>query len=65
MSRIIVVNGSPRKNGVDSNIASMISEEFPKEGHDVDIVNICDLDIGGCRGCMSCRRRASACRMTI
>ena len=56
MSRIIVLNGSPRKNGVDSNIASMISEEFLKEGHDVEVVNICDLDIGGCKGCMSCRK---------
>ena len=56
MSRVIIINGSPRKNGVDSNIASMISEEFSAKGHTVDVMDICRLSIGGCTGCMSCRK---------
>ena len=56
MSRVIIINGSPRKNGVDSGIASMISEEFTGKGHDVDIADICRLTISGCVGCMSCRK---------
>ena len=56
MSRVIIINGSPRKNGVDSNIASMISEEFSGKGHSVDVLDICRLSIGGCTGCMSCRK---------
>lgn len=56
MSRVIIINGSPRKNGVDSNIASMISEEFSGKGHTVDVLDICMLSINGCTGCMSCRK---------
>ena len=56
MSRVIIINGSPRKNGVDSNIASMISEEFSAKGHTVDVLDICRLSINGCTGCMSCRK---------
>ncbi len=56
MSRAIIINGSPRKNGVDSNIASMISEEFSAKGHTVDVLDICRLSISGCTGCMSCRK---------
>ena len=56
MSKVIILNGSPRKNGVDAGIASMIAEEFPEEGHSVDVVNICDLKVNGCLGCMACRK---------
>ncbi|MBO7409488.1 MAG: flavodoxin family protein [Candidatus Methanomethylophilaceae archaeon] len=56
MSRIIIINGSPRKNGVDAAIAVMISEEFPKKGHSVEVVSICGMRIGGCLGCMACRK---------
>lgn len=56
MSRVLIVNGSPRKNGVDSGIAAVISAEFSAKGHSVETVDICSLTIGGCRGCMSCRK---------
>ncbi len=56
MSRIIIINGSPRKNGVDSSVASLISEEFAKDGNVTEIVNICEKNIHGCIGCMSCRK---------
>ena len=56
MSKVIILNGSPRKNGVDAGIASMIAEEFPGAGHSVDVVNICDMDVKGCLGCMACRK---------
>ena len=49
MGRAIILNGSPRKNGVDARIASMISERFSAAGHSAEIVSICDLRIGGCR----------------
>ena len=55
MGRAIILNGSPRKNGVDARIASMISERFSAAGHSAEIVSICDLRIGGCLGCMACR----------
>ncbi len=56
MSKVIILNGSPRKNGVDAGIASMIAEEFPEAGHPVDVVDVCDLNVKGCLGCMACRK---------
>ena len=56
MSRILIVNGSPRRNGVDSNVARKITEEFTEKGHTVETVDICGIEIHGCRACMSCKK---------
>ena len=56
MSRILIVNGSPRKDGVDSAVASMVGEEFSGKGHEVETIDVCGLKIGGCRACMACKR---------
>ena len=55
MSRILIVNGSPRKNGVDAAIIGEISKRLTPKGHDVEVLNICDMDIHGCIACMSCK----------
>lgn len=63
MSKVIILNGSPRKNGVDAGIASMIAEEFPGAGHSVDVVDVCDLNVKGCLGCMVCRKSGTCVQM--
>ena len=55
MSKILVVNGSPRKNGVDAAIISEISKRLTPKGHEVEVLDICDMDIHGCIACMSCK----------
>ena len=56
MSRILIINGSPRKDGVDSNIAKAISERLTSKGQTVEIIDVYDLRISGCRACMSCKK---------
>ena len=54
--KVLIINGSPKKDGVDANIASLMKEEFTGEGHFVEILNVCDMKIGWCLGCMACRK---------
>ena len=54
--KLLIVNGSPRKNGLDAAIAGMIAECVKKYDYETEIVNICDMRIGGCRACMACKK---------
>ena len=55
MSRILIVNGSPRKKGVDAAIIEEISKRLVPKGHEIEVMNICDMNIHGCIACMSCK----------
>ena len=52
---ILVLNGSPRKNG---NVATRLKKELEKY-QDAEIIweDICDLNFSFCKGCMACRSR--------
>ena len=54
--KLLIVNGSPRRNGVDAAIAKMIAETAKRYDYDSEIVSICDMDINGCRACMYCKK---------
>lgn len=54
--KLLIVNGSPRKDGVDARIAKMIAETAGKYDYTAEIVDICSMDIGGCKACMSCKK---------
>ncbi len=54
--KLLIVNGSPRKNGVDAAIAKMIAETVKKFDYETEIVEICSLEINECRACMACKR---------
>jgi len=54
--KLLIVNGSPRKNGVDAVIAKMIAETGKKYDYESEVVNICDMEINGCRACMYCKK---------
>lgn len=54
--KLLIVNGSPRKNGLDATVAGIIAEDVKKYDYETEIVNICDLRIGGCRACMACKK---------
>ena len=55
MRKLLIVNGSPRKNGVCSSVSSMVADAVRKFDYETEIVNLCDLRINGCRACMSCK----------
>ena len=56
MSRIVILSGSPRKNGnTDILVNSFV--DGAKEHNDVEIVSVHDYHINPCAGCNSCFSR--------
>ena len=53
--KLLVVNGSPRKQGNIFRMLSAIDEEAKARGIETAFVSISDLQVAPCRGCMSCR----------
>ena len=54
--KLLIVNGSPRKNGVDAAIAKLIAERVKGQDYETEIVDICGMKINGCRACMACKK---------
>ena len=56
MQNILIINGSPRKNGNISKMLEAIKEETEKQGANVSAIHVHDLQIKPCNGCMNCRK---------
>lgn len=55
MNNIIIINGSPRKNGATAKILYKMKERLlQKENIKVEFIHIIDLQIKSCTGCCSC-----------
>lgn len=55
MNNIIIINGSPRKNGATAKILYKMKERLSqKENVNVEFIHITDLEINSCMGCCSC-----------
>ena len=52
--KVLVLNGSPRKNG---NIEKILKEIT--NGTDCDFINVHDLNFNWCHGCMACRTKGN------
>ena len=52
---ILMLNGSPRKNGVTSSILKIIADEARSAGGEVEWVDVNSLSIRPCIGCLKCR----------
>lgn len=59
--KVIVVHGSPRKQGNSSFLAGKFLETL--DCSDVSEVYLSDLQYKGCKGCMACRKKTEACIM--
>jgi multimeric flavodoxin WrbA len=57
--KILIVNGSPRKDGNCSYIVGKLQEKYSED--DVSILTLNDMNIKGCQGCYSCRDNNSFC----
>lgn len=51
---IIIINGSPRRNGATAKILLEMGKRLSKNGAKTEFVNIGDLKISTCQGCCSC-----------
>ena len=52
---ILIINGSPRKKGLISQMLGIMREEAEKRGDTVEMVYTNDLTVKPCSGCMACR----------
>lgn len=53
---IVGVSGSPRRKGNTEALVSAVLEGAREAGGEVMLFSVADGDIGGCTGCMRCRR---------
>ena len=56
MSKILILTGSPRKNGNTDRLAEAFAEGAG-EHHDVEIISVSDYKVNPCIGCESCFTR--------
>ena len=54
---ILIINGSPRKKGLISQMLDIMREEAESKGDKVQMINTNDLSIKPCIGCMACRTK--------
>lgn len=53
MSKILILNGSPRKNGNTYSLAVSFKKGAEKN-NDVELISVCDYNINPCKGCNYC-----------
>lgn len=53
--KILIINGSPRKNSNTATLLQAVASELRSKGAEIDILNIADLSVTPCHGCMACR----------
>lgn len=58
--KLLILNGSPRKNGNTRSALQMMKSVFEKN-HDVEFLDVCDMKLSGCRACDGCRQNGGHC----
>lgn len=56
MRKIVIFNGSPRKQGSVSQILHMIEDGAVEKGAQVKVYDLNETGIRGCQGCMYCKK---------
>lgn len=59
--KIVVITGSPRKNGNSAAMAEAFIAEAEKIGHEVTRFDAARMKIGGCHACGTCYKTGKAC----
>lgn len=55
MKKVIIVNGSPRKNWNTAKMCDSFAQGVIEAGGEVEIINLYDVDFKGCRSCFACK----------
>ncbi len=55
MKKVILVNGSPRKNQNTAKMCESFACGVKEAGGEAEIVHLYDIDFKGCRSCFSCK----------
>ena len=56
MSKIVILNGSPRKNGYTAKLLEQVVKGAKSKGAEVMEFDLNDPGIRGCQGCLYCRK---------
>ena len=59
--QVLIINGSPRKNGVTAAVLHGIEENLRKAGIDVLFYNLGEMKMSHCTGCNYCYRTGHCC----
>ena len=58
--KILILNGSPRNQGLISQMLDIMTEEARIRGAEVEVIPIRKLQVHPCTGCMACRSRQTS-----
>ena len=58
---ILILMGSPRKNGNTSILCDEFKRGAEEAGHNVEKINVAGMKINGCLGCNGCQRNGGTC----
>ena len=61
MTRVLTINGSPRRNGNMAGMLAVAEEELRREGYDVERTSLADVDIRPCTACNECHKNHWSC----
>lgn len=61
MAKIVVLNGSPRKNGNTEKLAGAFTRGAESAGHQVNQFSVRDTQVNGCLACDYCARNEGRC----
>lgn len=61
MSKVVVLEGSPKKGGNTDLMAEAFAHAAEAAGHDVQIIPVGRMHIDGCKGCGSCYKAGKPC----
>jgi multimeric flavodoxin WrbA len=63
-SHILILSGSPRKNGNTERLVTSFADGAIAAGKTVRSIRVADLKIGGCHGCEHCFSHGGVCVQT-
>lgn len=65
MTKVIAINGSPRKKGNTSILIGLAFEEFKTAGFQTELINIGEEAYIGCQACYTCKKtKDNSCKYT-
>jgi len=55
--KIVILSASPRKRGLVNQMLGIMRDTLELEGAEVEYIEVCNLDVKPCIGCMKCRSK--------
>ncbi len=55
--KVIMLNGSPRKNGNTAIALNEVGKVIEQEGIEVETIQVGNMEIKGCKGCLYCKEK--------